>query len=122
MIKVSVVIPVYNHARELPAALQSIFNQTFKDLEVIVVNDGSTDDWQKALVLFQDRIKVISQANRGAAAARNAGARLATGEYIIFWDADVIAKPDMLEKMEHVLTLHPEASYVYCNAMLGKKK
>ncbi len=122
MSKISIIIPVYNHARELPRALQSIFNQTFKDLEVIVVDDGSTDDLSSALAGFQDRIKVISQENRGAAAARNAGARLAGGEYIIFWDADVVAQPAMLQKMARILEERPETSFVYCSFKFGWKK
>lgn len=122
MAKVSIVIPVYNHAKELPETLESIFSQSFKDFEIIVVNDGSTDHLPKILEHFQNRIRVVNQEHRGAAAARNAGAHLAEGKFLIFWDADIKAAPAMLQKMAEVLDARPEISFVYSSFKFGWKK
>lgn len=126
--KISIIIPVYNHAEELPATLESVFGQTFSarsgDLEVIVVNDGSTDNVEAILAKWQKKysnLKVINQPNRGAPAARNRGFEEARGEYVIFWDADMTAKPEMLEKELAELEKHPEASYVYSSFKFGWK-
>ncbi len=114
---ISIIIPVYNHEAELRHALDSIFLQTYKNIEVIVVNDGS----QKPLQLTTYNLQLINQENKGAPAARNRGLREAKGDYVIFWDADVVAEPEMLEKMHHVLEIHPEASYVYSDFCFGDK-
>lgn len=87
--KVSVIIPVYNLADYLHYSLSSIINQTFFDMEIIVVDDGSTDDSLKIAHEFAEtdsRIKVIHQNNEGVSAARNTGLRIASGEYILFLD------------------------------------
>ena len=78
MAKVSVIIPVYNGAATIGRALASVFAQTFTDYEVMVINDGSTDDTAAVLSRYGDRIRVITQANRGLSAARNAGVRAST--------------------------------------------
>ena len=95
MPKVSVVIPVYNGARTIGRALESVFGQTFRDFEIIVVNDGSTDDTASVLAGYGDRIQVVSQSNRGVSAARNAGLRVSVGEYLVFLDDDDEWMPDM---------------------------
>ena len=114
---ISIIIPVYNHEAELRRALDSIFVQTYKNVEVIVVNDGS----EKPLQLTNYNLQLLNQENKGAPAARNRGLKEAKGEYVIFWDADVVAEPDMLQKMHHVLYIHPEASYVYSDFYFGKR-
>lgn len=121
---VSVIIPVYNHEPELKEALASIAAQTYKNVEVIVVDDGSEGEIRK---LGNEEIKgvlvkLIRQENKGAPAARNRGLQEANGEYVIFWDADVVGEPQMLEKMYQMLQDHPEASYAYCNFYFGRKK
>lgn len=116
---ISIIIPVYNQAESLALVLESIKNQTYQNLEVIVVDDGSNQ-------IINPKSEIINQLhrqeNKGAPAARNKGFQLSQGELVIFWDADVIGEPEMIEKMQHVLTLHPEASYVYCNFILENNK
>ena len=89
--KISVIIPVYNTERYLEDCLTSVVGQSFSCLEIIIVDDGSTDDSFLIINRFAEkdaRIKVITQENKGAAAARNAGLEIATGEYVTFVDSD----------------------------------
>lgn len=98
--KVSVVIPVYNAEEHLHECLDSVVNQTFADIEIICVDDGSKDGSPEILREYEvsdSRIQVICQENSGAGAARNAGLRQATGEYLVFLDSDDFFEPDMLE-------------------------
>ena len=90
-ILISVVLPVYNVAPYLPKCLDSVLQNTYDNLEVICVNDGSTDDSLKVLNRYAEadkRIRVIDQTNQGVSEARNAGIRAATGDYISFIDPD----------------------------------
>jgi len=118
---ISIVIPTYQHAREISACLSSIFAQTFSSYEIIVVNDGSTDDTLEVLKPFRDRIKLIDQENRGGNAARNRGFDASRGDFLLFCDADIVMRPDMLEKMLLALQDHPEASYAYSSFKFGWK-
>ncbi|BED92602.1 MAG: glycosyltransferase [Candidatus Paraimprobicoccus trichonymphae] len=89
--KISVIIPVYNVEKYLNKCLYSITNQTFNDIEIICVNDGSTDDCLKILEAYKkkdSRVQVINQKNRGVSSARNRGLKVATGDYISFVDSD----------------------------------
>lgn len=91
MAKVSVIVPVYNVEDYLAMCLDTIINQTFKDIEIICVNDGSTDDSLNILEHYKNldsRIKIISKENGGLSSARNAGMEIADGEYILFVDSD----------------------------------
>src|SRR4051812_9960334 len=85
---VSIVIPAYNHAHYIGEALASVFKQTFKDIEVIVINDGSPDNTEQILRHFADTGKIVYvyQENKGQAAARNHGLSIARGKYIAFLD------------------------------------
>lgn len=97
---ISVIVPVYNSGPYLPNCLNSILAQTYQDLEIICVNDGSTDNSQQVLIeaAQQDtRIKIISQENSGVSIARNAGINIAKGEFITFVDSDDELEPDMYE-------------------------
>lgn len=96
--KVSVVIPCYNAALFLGATLESVFLQTQTGIEVIVVDDGSTDGTADILCAFADRVKVIHGEHRGASAVRNVGTRLAVGEYIQYLDADDLLRVDAIER------------------------
>ena len=118
---ISVVIPTYQHAASLPKCLDSVFAQTYQPIEVIVVDDGSTDDTQTVLEPYRDRIVSIKQDNAGSNPARNRGLQEAKGEYIIFCDADVTMQPKMLETMLVTLQAHPEASYAYSGFWFGWK-
>jgi glycosyltransferase involved in cell wall biosynthesis len=102
--KVSVVIPMYNSERWIDGALQSVLAQTFRDFEVIVVDDGSLDGGARFVRQCRDlRIRLVQQENRGLAGARNTGIRNAKGRYIAFLDADDLWQADKLAK--HVAAL-----------------
>lgn len=109
MPKVSVIIPVYNVEKYLRECLDSIINQTLKDIEIICVNDGSTDGSFDILNKYaekDDRIKVIDKENEGAGAARNAGLKIAAGDYVLFFDADDYMAITALEKLYKNITLY----------------
>ena len=100
MPKISVIVPVYNVQMYLRQCLDSVLNQTFTDFEIICVNDGSTDDSGKILLEYADkdnRIKIITQENKGLSEARNSGLKSAQGEYIYFLDSDDFSHPQLLE-------------------------
>lgn len=91
IIVISIVIPVYNSCKYIPDCLNSILSQTYQNFEVILVNDGSTDDSRlvcEEFVMLDNRITIVSTENRGVSAARNTGIRIATGEYLTFVDSD----------------------------------
>lgn len=99
--KVSVIIPIYNTAAYLPQALDSICTQTLKELQIILINDGSTDNSQEiieAYAMKDSRIEWISQANAGQGHARNMGLKKAVADYIYFMDSDDILQKDCLEQ------------------------
>ena len=121
-IKISVIIPAYNCANTIGKCLESVFNQTFQDFEVIIVNDGSKDNLDEVLEPWMSKIKYLKQENQGAPVARNNGFAESAGEYVIFLDADIIAKPSMLAKLLKKLEENPEASYCYSSFMWGWKK
>lgn len=100
--KVSVVIPVYNAEKYIGRCMDSVLKQTYKNLEVITVNDGSKDKSLQILLKKQQqdaRLHIIDKKNQGVSAARNDGLNSATGDYILFVDADDYLKPDAVEKM-----------------------
>lgn len=107
--KVSVVIPCYNAERWIGATLESVLSQTWPNLEVIVVDDGSTDGSAEVVqAVVMDRVTVIRQANRGQTAALNAGLALATGEYVQFLDADDLIDRDKIAVQLERLTGAPD--------------
>lgn len=125
--RVSIIIPLYNQAKKLVACLESIKKQTFQDFEVIIVNDGSTDiipqELESKVQLFNfSTIQLLHQLNQGAPIARNNGFKALSGAYVLFCDADVVMKPDMLEKMVKVLDENFNVSYVYSAFKFGWKK
>lgn len=100
-IKVSVIIPVFNASKHLSKTLDSISNQTLKELEIICIDDGSTDNSPEILKNYADKDKrliIISQKNQGVSAARNAGLSIAKGKYIQFVDSDDILKSEAIQK------------------------
>ena len=114
---VSVIVPVYNVRRYLGACVDSLLGQTWPCLEVILVNDGSTDGSEQLCDEYADRdsrVKVIHQINAGAANAKNAGLDVAHGDYIAFMDSDDWAEPDWLEKMLSAAKAK-DADVVECN-------
>jgi glycosyltransferase involved in cell wall biosynthesis len=107
---VSVVIPVYNGARYLRAALESVFAQTYRSFEVIVVDDGSIDDSGKIAQSFPE-VHYIRQENQGVAAARNNGIAVARGEFFAFLDQDDLWTPEKLRLQIGHLLSHPDLGY-----------
>ncbi len=110
--KISVIIPNYNYARYLDQAIESVLNQTYKNLELIVVNNGSTDDSLEILNKYKHKILVVNQTNLGQSGARNSGLLHATGEYIAFLDADDFWE---LSKLARQIPLVNESTQlIYC--------
>ena len=105
-VKVSVIVPIFNMQALLATCLDSILNQTFRDFELILVDDGSTDQSPAICCHYRDadaRIRVISKENGGLSSARNAGLDAASGKYIYFADSDDYLEPDLLEKAVQVM-------------------
>lgn len=98
---VSIIIPVFNVAPFLREALDSVINQTYENLEIIVIDDGSTDDSPNICDYYSSdpRVKIIHQKNKGLSGARNVGLDVMTGDYVSFLDSDDAYKPDMIERM-----------------------
>jgi glycosyltransferase involved in cell wall biosynthesis len=112
MPQVSVIIPLYNKGLYIRRALDSVFAQTFDDYEVIVVDDGSTDDGPQQVMADSDlRLRLISQSNAGPGAARNRGISEAKGEYVAFLDADDEWLPEYLSRSYEVLEHHEECDF-----------
>lgn len=115
MVKISVIVPVYNVEKYLKRCLESLSNQTFRDFEIIAVNDGATDS---SLSILEDyakdekRLKIISQENQGLSGARNTGMKKAIGEYIYFLDSDDAIHPQCLEIAYNFLT--KEKADLFC--------
>lgn len=113
---VSVIIPCYNNGRYLADAIDSVLSQTYRPLEIIVVDDGSTDDSAEVARRYGHEIELIQIGNSGPAAARNAGLRIASGEYVQFLDADDRLEPRKIETHARYLDNHPEIGLVYGDA------
>lgn len=119
---ISVIIPLYNKASTINKAINSILNQTVQDFEIIVVNDGSTDDGVEIVKRIIDpRIIVIDQANQGVSSARNRGIMESKYEWVAFLDADDVWKPTYLETIIELMHTYPNCSvcataYQRCNA------
>ena len=126
MKKVSIIIPFYNGINWLNEALESVIKQTYPNTEIIVVNDGSTEDVTDFLSKFGDCIKYRYQENKGAAVARNLGIQISTGDYIAFLDSDDIWLPTKLEKqiefMEKIGAMWSHTGYFYWNPGSGSLK
>ncbi len=117
--EVTVVIPVYNGGRTIAAALQSVFEQTYTNYEVIVVDDGSTDDTAAQVAKWADRVRYERQANRGPASARNAALRAARGRYVAFLDADDIWLPGKLERQIAYFARFPQTGLLHTAALVS---
>jgi len=112
---VSLVIPSYNRAKLIGETLDSALAQRWPFLEIIVVDDGSTDETPAVLARYGDRIKFVPMQHVGVQAARNRGVELARGDYICLCDSDDLLEPDYLETNLRWLGRHPEYDAVYCN-------
>ena len=122
--KVSIIVPVYNGAKKLPRCLDSILGQTYENIEVILINDGSQDDSEKICREFakkDSRIRVISKENEGVSATRNRGIEEAAGTYIQFTDCDDYLEKDYIENMVHAMELQ-DADLVIAGYTRWKEK
>jgi len=111
---ISVVIPLYNKQLSIKSTIQSVLNQTYRDFEIIIVDDGSTDDSAKVVENISDnRIRLISQPNQGVSAARNCGIKMANNQWIAFLDGDDLWKDNHLDEINKMMTVFPnEKVYV----------
>lgn len=109
---VSAVIPTYNYGHYVTEAVDSVLAQTYKNVEVIVVDDGSTDDTRDRLAVYGSRIRYIHQQNQGLSAARNTGIKAAGGPFVAFLDSDDLFHPRKLELQMRVFAARPELGLV----------
>jgi glycosyltransferase involved in cell wall biosynthesis len=117
---VSIIVPCYNTAGFVAEALESAFAQTFRDFEVVVVNDGSPDTpaLERALAPYLDRITYVRQENRGLSGARNTAIRHARGRFVALLDSDDVLEPDYLAVQVAAIDGDPPLDVVYCDARL----
>ncbi len=115
-IKVSVIIPLYNQKQFVGQAIESILNQSYENIEIIVVNDGSTDNPFSVLEKYKDNIILINQENKGLAGARNTGIKNSSGEYLQLLDADDFSHEDKIKLQLEFLKNH-NAIISYCEAL-----
>ncbi len=125
--KIAVVIPCWNHANILRRTLKHLTKQTFKPAEIIVIDDGSTDDPESVAMEFSTGAMPLPirftrfESNRGAPRARNHGFRMTTAPYVMFLDADAELRPDAFERLATELDEHPETDVTYSNFYWGAK-
>ena len=122
MAKISIIIPTYNSAQYICEAIESVLNQTYKDFEIIVVDDGSTDNTKEVIKPYLNKIKYIYQQNSGPSAARNRGIKEAKGEYIAFLDADDIWLPQKLELQIKFMEKEKEVGLIFSDMILFNEK
>lgn len=108
---VSIVMPAWNSAQTLPRAIDSVLEQTWPQREIIVVDDGSTDATLSVLAGYGDKLRIVSQPNRGPSSARNCGLREAQGQYVAFLDADDHWLPKKLERQVALLDAQPDIGF-----------
>lgn len=113
MALISVIIPTYNRALFVKEAVDSVMGQTFKDWELVVVDDGSTDGTGALLVPYEPRLRYIRSEHRGVSAARNLGIGVTSGEWVGFLDSDDLWLPEKLERQMEVLRRHPDTILCY---------
>lgn len=121
MKKVSVIIPAYNKADLTVETVESVLSQTYKNIEVIVIDDGSTDNTRERLLPFTDKIKYVYKENGGACSARNVGVKLSAGEYIGFIDCDDLYLPEKVRKSVDYLEKNHDCGFVHTAAYFINK-
>ncbi len=115
---VSIIIPLYNAEQFIVETIHSVLDQTYQNIEVIIVDDGSTDQsLQKVSALANDQIRLFKQNNKGASAARNYGLKEAKGDYIQFLDSDDLLAPDKIEKQIAQIKEHSLNTVAYCSTV-----
>ncbi|MDI6704272.1 MAG: glycosyltransferase [bacterium] len=113
MCKISVIIPTFNRAKYIVEAVRSVLSQTYSDFELIIVDDGSTDETRETLKPFLDKVKYLFQPNKGVSAARNLGISKSRGEYIAFLDSDDLWMKDKLGIQVDFMENNPRAKVTY---------
>lgn len=111
--KVSVIIPTYNRSKLVKEAIDSVLNQTFKDFELLIVDDGSADDTKTIIEQYGDKLSYYLTKHKGVSAARNFGIKKSCGEYLTFLDSDDLWKKDKLKKQIQFFDKNPEAKICY---------
>lgn len=119
--KVSVIVPAYNAATYLPESIDSVLAQTYQDFEIILVDDGSTDQINCVVEKYRSQLRYMRQENKGPSAARNTGIRMALGEYLVFLDADDLIFTKKLALQAAFLDEHPDISIVYSDGYCIKE-
>ncbi|MBI4433849.1 glycosyltransferase family 2 protein [Candidatus Uhrbacteria bacterium] len=122
MARIAIVIPIFGSVRPLRACLASIARQTFRDVEIVVVDDGNVPPVELPTCTTAFPMRLLRQAHAGAPVARNLGAGTTDSELLLFCDADVVLDPHALARMEAALREHPEASYAYSAFRFGWKR
>lgn len=118
MTRTAVIIPVYNGAQHLGSAIETVLNQTWRDVELIVVDDGSTDDTRVVAERYGDRLHYIYQDNGGPSKARNTGIKATDCDLIAFLDADDLWSSDKLAAQVEFIREHKDLEFVFCDAEL----
>lgn len=124
---ISIIIPLYNGEKTILKTLLSLAQQTYQDFEIIIVNDGSTDNSEQIVASYLQKTQTntsyffINQKNQGAPAARNRGFKDSKGDFLLFCDDDAVLHPQALDIMLNTLLQHQEVSYVYSSFNWGKK-
>ena len=116
--KISVIIPTYNRAHYINEAIDSALAQTYQNVEIVVVDDGSTDETRAVLKGYEDKIRYFYQDHQGISAARNFGIEKSSGQYLAFLDDDDIWFPEMLEVQVAYLEAHPEVGMVHADMLV----
>jgi glycosyltransferase involved in cell wall biosynthesis len=123
MAKVSIVIPVYNKGNFIARSLESVLMQSYNDYEIIVIDDGSTDDGLEIVQKFREpRLRIVSQANAGPGSARNLGIKISTAPLVTFLDADDQWLPGFLETSVNNLQDHPDCALSVCAHCVGEER
>jgi glycosyltransferase involved in cell wall biosynthesis len=120
--KVSLVMPTYNRAGYIESALASLLGQSRAIDEIVVVDDGSTDETPAVLARYGERIRYLRKENGGRASAMNHGIERSTGEFVWLFDDDDVAKPDALERMLGALERDPAAEFAYSGQIIGRER
>lgn len=113
---ISVIIGTYNHGRYIASCIESVLAQTYGKCEIIIIDDGSTDNTAGVVKPYQDRVNYRHQQNQGRGASRNAGIRMASHEWIAFLDADDLWEPTKIEKQVAAIVAHPDIDLIVTNA------
>jgi glycosyltransferase involved in cell wall biosynthesis len=113
---ISVIIGTYNHGRYIASCIESVLAQTYGKCEIIIIDDGSTDNTAEVVKPYQDRVNYHHQQNQGRGASRNAGIRMANHEWIAFLDADDLWEPTKIEKQVAAIVAHPDIDLIVTNA------